>query len=153
MKRKFIAALHLQPSERKKVITAGNKATRGITNNPLVFTAPTPYDATDFQTETELLEQLDAAADGGSDHDVSAANEQAVKVYNMLHDELPYIDSVAKGVKSVIELFCDASEEPQPHAVPDAPVIDRIVDGKEAVTFLVRVKECLEDPQRFILEL
>ncbi len=29
----------------------------------------------------------------------------------------------------------------------------RIVDGKEAVTFLVRVKENLEDPQRTILEL
>ena len=29
----------------------------------------------------------------------------------------------------------------------------RIVDGKEAVTFLVRVKDCLEDPQRFLLEL
>ena len=29
----------------------------------------------------------------------------------------------------------------------------RIVDGKEAVTVLVRVKECLEDPQRFVLEL
>ncbi len=29
----------------------------------------------------------------------------------------------------------------------------RIVDGKEAVGFLVRVKECLEEPQRFILEL
>ena len=28
----------------------------------------------------------------------------------------------------------------------------RIVDGKEAVTFLVRVKECLEDPQRLLLE-
>jgi len=28
----------------------------------------------------------------------------------------------------------------------------RIVDGKEAVTFLVRVKECLEDPHRFMLE-
>jgi 2-oxoglutarate dehydrogenase E2 component (dihydrolipoamide succinyltransferase) len=28
----------------------------------------------------------------------------------------------------------------------------RVVDGKEAVTFLVRVKECLEDPQRFILD-
>jgi 2-oxoglutarate dehydrogenase E2 component (dihydrolipoamide succinyltransferase) len=28
----------------------------------------------------------------------------------------------------------------------------RIVDGKDAVTFLVRVKECLEDPQRFLLE-
>jgi 2-oxoglutarate dehydrogenase E2 component (dihydrolipoamide succinyltransferase) len=29
----------------------------------------------------------------------------------------------------------------------------RIVDGKEAVTFLVRVKECLEDPQRALLDL
>ena len=29
----------------------------------------------------------------------------------------------------------------------------RIIDGREAVAFLVRVKECLEEPQRFILEL
>ncbi|HEV2081742.1 MAG TPA: 2-oxoglutarate dehydrogenase complex dihydrolipoyllysine-residue succinyltransferase [Brevundimonas sp.] len=29
----------------------------------------------------------------------------------------------------------------------------RLVDGKEAVTFLVRIKEHLEDPQRFLLDL
>ena len=29
----------------------------------------------------------------------------------------------------------------------------RIIDGKEAVTFLVRVKECLEDPERLLLDL
>ena len=29
----------------------------------------------------------------------------------------------------------------------------RIVDGKEAVTFLVRVKEHIEDPQRFLLDI
>jgi 2-oxoglutarate dehydrogenase E2 component (dihydrolipoamide succinyltransferase) len=29
----------------------------------------------------------------------------------------------------------------------------RIVDGREAVTFLVRVKEVLEDPARLILDL
>ena len=29
----------------------------------------------------------------------------------------------------------------------------RVVDGQGAVTFLVRVKECLEDPQRFVLDL
>ncbi len=28
----------------------------------------------------------------------------------------------------------------------------RIVDGREAVTFLVRVKECIEDPQRLLIE-
>jgi 2-oxoglutarate dehydrogenase E2 component (dihydrolipoamide succinyltransferase) len=29
----------------------------------------------------------------------------------------------------------------------------RIVDGREAVTFLVRVKEALEDPARMVLDL
>jgi 2-oxoglutarate dehydrogenase E2 component (dihydrolipoamide succinyltransferase) len=29
----------------------------------------------------------------------------------------------------------------------------RIVDGREAVTFLVRVKESLEDPHRLLLDL
>ncbi len=29
----------------------------------------------------------------------------------------------------------------------------RIVDGREAVTFLVRIKECLEDPQRLLIDL
>jgi len=29
----------------------------------------------------------------------------------------------------------------------------RIIDGREAVTFLVRVKECIEDPQRIVLDM
>ena len=29
----------------------------------------------------------------------------------------------------------------------------RLIDGKEAVTFLVRVKECIEDPQRILLDM
>ena len=29
----------------------------------------------------------------------------------------------------------------------------RIIDGREAVTFLVRVKECIEDPERILLDL
>ncbi len=29
----------------------------------------------------------------------------------------------------------------------------RVIDGREAVTFLVKVKECLEDPQRMLLDL
>ncbi len=28
----------------------------------------------------------------------------------------------------------------------------RIIDGREAVTFLVRVKECLEDPERILID-
>jgi 2-oxoglutarate dehydrogenase E2 component (dihydrolipoamide succinyltransferase) len=29
----------------------------------------------------------------------------------------------------------------------------RVIDGKEAVTFLVKVKEAIEDPQRLVLEI
>jgi 2-oxoglutarate dehydrogenase E2 component (dihydrolipoamide succinyltransferase) len=29
----------------------------------------------------------------------------------------------------------------------------RIVDGREAVTFLVRVKECIENPERIMMEI
>ncbi|NDC56977.1 MAG: dihydrolipoamide succinyltransferase, partial [Alphaproteobacteria bacterium] len=29
----------------------------------------------------------------------------------------------------------------------------RIIDGREAVTFLYRVKECMEDPQRVLLDM
>ena len=54
--------------------------------------------------------------------------------------------------------------EKRPVAIDDKVVIrpmmylalsydHRIVDGKEAVTFLVRVKECLEDPERLLLDL
>ena len=28
----------------------------------------------------------------------------------------------------------------------------RIIDGREAVTFLVRVKECIEEPERLLFE-
>ncbi len=29
----------------------------------------------------------------------------------------------------------------------------RIIDGREAVTFLVRIKDCIEDPQRIMLDI
>ena len=29
----------------------------------------------------------------------------------------------------------------------------RLVDGKEAVTFLIRIKDCLENPTRLLLEM
>ncbi|HFB2048071.1 MAG TPA: Dihydrolipoyllysine-residue succinyltransferase component of 2-oxoglutarate dehydrogenase complex [Hyphomicrobiaceae bacterium MAG_BT-2024] len=47
----------------------------------------------------------------------------------------------------------DGSIEARPMMYLALSYDHRIVDGKEAVTFLVRVKEYLEDPQRFLLEL
>ena len=43
--------------------------------------------------------------------------------------------------------------EPRPMMYLALSYDHRIVDGREAVTFLVRVKECLEDPARVVLDL
>ena len=52
-----------------------------------------------------------------------------------------------------------------PPAVPNGKIVlrpmmyvavtydHRIVDGREAVTFLKRIKECVEDPKRMLLEI
>jgi 2-oxoglutarate dehydrogenase E2 component (dihydrolipoamide succinyltransferase) len=42
--------------------------------------------------------------------------------------------------------------EPRPMMYLALSYDHRIVDGREAVTFLVRVKECLEDPARLVLD-
>ena len=43
--------------------------------------------------------------------------------------------------------------EVRPMMYPALRYDHRIVDGREAVTFLVRVKETLEDPQRMVMDL
>jgi 2-oxoglutarate dehydrogenase E2 component (dihydrolipoamide succinyltransferase) len=43
--------------------------------------------------------------------------------------------------------------EPRPMMYLALSYDHRLVDGREAVTFLVRVKECLEDPARIVLDL
>jgi 2-oxoglutarate dehydrogenase E2 component (dihydrolipoamide succinyltransferase) len=43
--------------------------------------------------------------------------------------------------------------EPRPMMYLALSYDHRVVDGREAVTFLVRVKECLEDPARLVLDL
>jgi 2-oxoglutarate dehydrogenase E2 component (dihydrolipoamide succinyltransferase) len=43
--------------------------------------------------------------------------------------------------------------EPRPMMYLALSYDHRLVDGREAVTFLVRVKECLEDPARLVLDL
>ena len=47
----------------------------------------------------------------------------------------------------------DGKIEPRPMMYLALSYDHRIVDGREAVTFLVRVKECLEDPARLVLDL
>jgi 2-oxoglutarate dehydrogenase E2 component (dihydrolipoamide succinyltransferase) len=46
----------------------------------------------------------------------------------------------------------DGSIEARPMMYLALSYDHRIIDGKEAVTFLVRIKECIEDPQRILLD-
>ncbi len=47
----------------------------------------------------------------------------------------------------------DGSIEARPMMYIALSYDHRIIDGKESVSFLVRVKEALEDPQRLLLDL
>ncbi len=47
----------------------------------------------------------------------------------------------------------DGSIEARPMMYLALSYDHRIIDGKEAVTFLVRIKEALEDPQRLLLDI
>lgn len=47
----------------------------------------------------------------------------------------------------------DGSIEARPMMYVALSYDHRIIDGREAVSFLVKVKECLEDPQRLVLEI
>jgi 2-oxoglutarate dehydrogenase E2 component (dihydrolipoamide succinyltransferase) len=70
----------------------------------------------------------------------------------------PILNSPQSGILGMHKI------QPRPVAIDDKVVIrpmmylalsydHRLVDGREAVTFLVRVKENLEDPQRLLLEI
>jgi 2-oxoglutarate dehydrogenase E2 component (dihydrolipoamide succinyltransferase) len=70
----------------------------------------------------------------------------------------PILNSPQSGILGMHKI------QPRPVAEGDKVVIrpmmylalsydHRLVDGREAVTFLVRVKETLEDPQRLLLEI
>jgi len=49
-------------------------------------------------------------------------------------------------------VMADGSIEARPMMYLALSYDHRIVDGREAVTFLVRVKECLEDPERIMID-
>ena len=78
---------------------------------------------------------------------------------------LKYKDqNVESNVKGVEFLFKKNKIERRPVAIGESIEIrpmmyvaltydHRIVDGREAVTFLVRVKECVEDPTRLLFDI
>jgi 2-oxoglutarate dehydrogenase E2 component (dihydrolipoamide succinyltransferase) len=70
----------------------------------------------------------------------------------------PILNSPQSGILGMHKIqerpvVVDGRVEPRPMMYLALSYDHRIVDGKDAVTFLVRVKECLEDPERVLLDL
>ena len=62
-------------------------------------------------------------------------------------------DAVDGNVKGVDYLFKKNKIEIRPMMYVALSYDHRIVDGREAVTFLVRIKECVEDPSRILFDI
>ena len=56
--------------------------------------------------------------------------------------------------RKLLALACTAALfSPEATAAPfNSATLRRIIDGREAVTFLVRVKECVENPERILFD-
>src|SRR3569623_2400039 len=81
-----------------------------------------------------------------SDHKSLAAIEQGIAEFGRrARDGMHKIEERPMGVDGKIEV--------RPMMYLALSYDHRVIDGKEAVTFLVRVKESLEDPARLVLDL
>lgn len=144
--RKLIAVMHCKPKEPTEVQKLAISVVGGLYNpaNATIFTT-IPVTLAVFQAAIDALTASIANAKGN--HDIKTLRDkQSLALYNMMHDKLiPYINSVAAGDKVIIEKSgFDASSDPQPHGVPDAPVIKKITDGKipqSAKIILEKVKK------------
>jgi len=59
------------------------------------------------------------------------------------------------GMHNIVErpVVVDGKVEVRPMMYLALSYDHRIIDGKEAVSFLVRIKECIENPERILLEI
>ena len=118
----------------------------------------------EFMSLADIEKGINAYAKKARDGDLALADMQGGTftitnggVYGSLMSS-PILNMPQSGILGMHRI------EKRPVAIGDQVVIrpmmylalsydHRIVDGKGAVTFLVRVKECLEDPQRLLLDL
>ena len=97
------------------------------------------------------------AADSPSAHagEFTGRIKKAVK-YGMIRGRMSVHDKMALLKKlgfDGVEPGVGDKVEPRPMMYLALSYDHRIIDGREAVTFLVRVKECLEDPERILLDM
>ena len=60
--------------------------------------------------------------------------------------------SATERARSVEPVWVDGQWQPRQMLPLSLTYDHRLVDGREAVSFLVRVKECIENPARILLE-
>ena len=125
----FYAVMHCTPLQPKKLLALLSKVIETLTANTTTFLAlPTSIAA--LQAEVTPFGNFIAAAVKGGVIDTANRNKEAIKVHALLQTELSYVNSIAKGDKAIILLSgFDASNEPQPTAIPDVPVIKKIIEG------------------------
>ena len=97
--------------------------------------------------------ELKATTDSGLEIELTAEVQQHIGRGQVRAVAMTSTDGLARGIEAV--------DTGGPISVPVGPetlgrvfnVLGEPIDGKGAVTFLVRVKEALEDPRRLLMDL
>ncbi len=120
--------MHCTPKQFKKVFALCARVISFLTDNISDFATPAPT-VLDLSTENDKLAALIGQAKGNHVKK-DERDAQCLLIYNLLLDEIIYVDGIALGNKVLIEKSgFDASKEPEPHNIPAAPVIKKVKDG------------------------
>ena len=105
-----------------------------------------------FRRRLKKAKSPEALTAIGTDVDKAAA---AVAKRDALIPEIAYPENLPVSARreDIMELVRDNQVVVRPMMYLALSYDHRLIDGKEAVTFLVRVKESLEDPARLVLDL
>ena len=103
-----------------------------------------------FHTDTGLVKAVEGL-------NLSLAKGEALGLVLELADIEPDIlrigDERPRGgaVEAVVVVAVDGKVEIRPMMYLALSYDHRVVDGKEAVTFLIRIKDCIENPARMLV--
>jgi len=129
MKTSYYAVLHLNSSEDAlSVLLVGGRVLLSLRTNSAKFPNPDPS-LDEFAAALNLLDSNLKLNDGGNNVKFSIADESQT-VYDYLKDYLSYVNKVAKGDRTIINLSgFDSNIDAVVHSIPLKTVIKRIVNG------------------------
>lgn len=145
--KKSVAVLGIgRPTDYKRVLELTDAVCNALTVNIAIYALPDPT-VVAMQAQATILRGYVNAVNDGDHSKIELRNEASELLYQMLQEELIYVNKIGHNDRGILELSgFPVSAEPAPRHVPSQVIIKRIETGKEPKTakiFIVPMDQTL----------